>query len=163
MEGLPESYLVPPTEFEKFAEQRRLSANGLLWQVPGLSLTAQAFLIGAAIDPDTETEIRIAVAGLAALIAVATMQLLLRHRYREQVFSHALDVSRAHNGLPPFDFPDLFEKLAARRIKHEGTNLVDWQGKRLLRVAFWPAWKTWTSLFVCFIALDLFVMIEALF
>lgn len=148
-------------DFERLAEARRQSTNNLLWQVPGLSVAGQAFLLGAALDPGTPRGLRVGVAVLAAVVALATIQVLMRHRFRELVFSHALDASRESRGLEPIDHPGLFEKWADARGGEKGDLFARWKRLRRLRPGLWPAMYTWSATFVCFLLLDIAVIATA--
>ena len=151
----------PLNEFEQFAEARRLDSNGLLWQVPGLSLTAQAFLVGASLAADAPRGLRVAVAALAAILALATIQLLLRHRYRERLFSNGMDASREARGLPAIDAPDVFERIADERPGDRGAAFRRWRGSNR-HPQRWAAFTTWTVVLACFVLLDIGVAVAAL-
>lgn len=153
------SRFAPLNEFEHFAEQRRLDSNGLLWQVPGLSMTAQAFLVGAALG-DGPRGLRIGVAVLAAILAFATIQLLLRHRYRSMLFSNGIDASREARGLDPLDDPDIFEVIAEERVGPRGDAFRAFRGTKR-RLHHWPAFRTWMCVLGAFVALDLAVALAA--
>ena len=55
-----------------------------MWQAPFLSLTAQAFLLTIALAKDSEPAARLISAGLACLSALASVQLMAKHRYYER-------------------------------------------------------------------------------
>ena len=154
----PATDFVAPDAFEAFVESRRLAQNGLLWQIPGLSLTAQSFLIGSAVVTTVPGDIQIALELLSLIIALATIQLLMRNRYREQVFSHALDVARLRRGVPALDFDDFMEDLAGRRQDAH----ADWRSNFWMRIGRLPGWKTWTFVFLAFVALDVFLIVSTL-
>ena len=62
---------------------RRLTFDSMMWQVPVLSLTAQAFLLTIALGADTSQYARSVSAGLACVTAVMSLQLMAKHRYHE--------------------------------------------------------------------------------
>lgn len=62
---------------------RRDSFNSLLWQTPVLSLTAQAFLFIIALSQNVSDAARKVAAGLALIAAIASIQLLTKHRFNE--------------------------------------------------------------------------------
>jgi hypothetical protein len=62
------------------------SYNTLLWQVPALSLTAQAFLLTIALNPDSSTTARLITAVLSMIIAVASTHLM--HDQRGHAINH---------------------------------------------------------------------------
>jgi hypothetical protein len=62
---------------------RRQNFDAMVWQVPALSLTAQAFLLVIALGPGSGHLARIAAGMLSAVTALMSVQLLLRHRLHE--------------------------------------------------------------------------------
>lgn len=62
---------------------RRDSFNSLLWQTPVLSLTAQAFLFIIALSQNVNDIARKMAATLALIVAIASIQLLVKHRFGE--------------------------------------------------------------------------------
>jgi len=62
---------------------RRAALDGLMWQTPVLSLTAQAFLFTIALGPDVTDGARLMSAILALVTALASVQLMAKHRYHE--------------------------------------------------------------------------------
>ena len=62
---------------------RRSAYDTLFWQAPVLSLTAQAFLFTVALSGGTPVWSRRIAAALALLSAVASIQLMLKHRLQE--------------------------------------------------------------------------------
>lgn len=63
---------------------RRDSFNTLLWQTPVLGLTAQAFLFTIVLSGNVSMGGRTIAAGLAAISALISLQLLGKHRYMEK-------------------------------------------------------------------------------
>jgi hypothetical protein len=62
---------------------RRLQWDNLLWQVPVLSLTAQAFLLTIALGHDSSNWARLLAGGLSFLAALVSMVLMAGHRHAE--------------------------------------------------------------------------------
>lgn len=62
---------------------RRTGFDNMLWQVPVLSFTAQAFLFSIALAPDSSRAARILTSLLAMLISFLSIHLLTRHRQAE--------------------------------------------------------------------------------
>ena len=62
---------------------RRTSFDNMLWQVPVLSFTAQAFLFSIALSPDSTRSARMITSLLALLMSVLSIHLLTRHRQAE--------------------------------------------------------------------------------
>jgi hypothetical protein len=62
---------------------RRLQWDNLLWQVPVLSLTAQAFLLTIALGHDNSNWARLLAGGLSFLAGLVSMVLMAGHRHAE--------------------------------------------------------------------------------
>jgi hypothetical protein len=67
---------------------RRIAHDNLVWQVPVLSLTAQAFLFTVALSGGTNPWARRIAAFLALLSALVSMQTMAKHRWFEKADSH---------------------------------------------------------------------------
>jgi len=70
---------------------RRLQWDGLLWQVPALSMTAQAFLMTIALGSDTSQTARILTSLLSMVAAFATLHLFASNRRSEVADAHLLE------------------------------------------------------------------------
>jgi len=70
------------TQYE-ILNSRRDSFNNLVWQTPVLSLTAQAFLFTIIYTSTASNVARTIVAALSIILALASIQLLLKHRFME--------------------------------------------------------------------------------
>jgi hypothetical protein len=66
---------------------RRQNFESMVWQVPALSLTAQAFLLVIALGSGSGHLARIAAGLLSAVTALMSVQLLLRQRLHERADS----------------------------------------------------------------------------
>jgi hypothetical protein len=62
---------------------RRVATDGLLWQTPVLSLTAQAFLFAIALGPGSSLGARLVAAILAFVASIGSIQLMAKHRFHE--------------------------------------------------------------------------------
>ena len=69
---------------------RRLGYDTLMWQVPAISFTAQAFLFSIALGPSNYLA-RFMAAFLAFVIACISMQLMSKHRHHEEIDSRLLE------------------------------------------------------------------------
>lgn len=69
---------------------RRTQFDGLVWQVPVLSLTAQAFLFTIALAADTTQIPRSIACVLSIVTSFLTVQILTRHRQAEITDAHLL-------------------------------------------------------------------------
>lgn len=81
--------------------QRRLQHDLLMWQVPALGLTAQAFLLTIVLGPGSSRLARILAALLAALSSGLSMQLMARHRWHEATERAWLEAFERGYGLDP--------------------------------------------------------------
>jgi hypothetical protein len=88
---------------ERFAYEmlmlRSIGTNTAQWQVPGLAIAAQAFLLTITLDPDTARGPRVLAALAGLLITYMTLQLLRRHRYYYKLDSDEMDRLSAPEGL----------------------------------------------------------------
>jgi hypothetical protein len=98
---------------------RRQNFDAMVWQVPALALTAQAFLMTIALGPGTGHLARIAAGLLSALAALMSIQLLLRQRVHEVADARWLhDFERAHGWGAIHQHPA--ERVAAAGIRSKG-------------------------------------------
>lgn len=98
---------------------RRQNFDAMVWQVPALALTAQAFLMTIALGPGTGHLARIAAGLLSALAALMSVQLLLRQRVHEVADARWLhDFERKHGWEPVHQHPA--DRVAAAGITSRG-------------------------------------------
>lgn len=71
--------------------ERRIAYDTLMWQVPALGLSGQAFLFTIALGPGSSKVARLASAFLAFILAIISMQLMSKHRYHEELNSRLLE------------------------------------------------------------------------
>ena len=69
------------------AEARRSALDQMMWQTPALSLTAQAFLLTVGLQAGTAAAGRMLAGILGLGVALASMQLLAKHRLHEVLLS----------------------------------------------------------------------------
>lgn len=92
-------------------EERRQSIDQMMWQVPALSLAAQSFLL--TISLGNSAGAARAVSGLLAFVAsLATIQLLLKHRYFELEWSYWLERLSARKPWADMHDPALRRQVA---------------------------------------------------
>lgn len=70
---------------------RRLGWDNMLWQVPTMSLTGQAFLFTIALGNDSSRAARIISCLLAIVMTLLSMHLMARHRQAEWTDAHWLE------------------------------------------------------------------------
>jgi len=71
--------------------ERRQNYDNLLWQTPMVSLTAQAFLLTIALGAETKPLARLLASFLSFLAALASLQLMSKHRHMERLDSDLLE------------------------------------------------------------------------
>ncbi|MFT4263462.1 MAG: hypothetical protein QM572_08785 [Nocardioides sp.] len=79
---------------------RRLQFDNLLWQVPVLSLTAQAFLFSIALAGGSTRYARTVACVLSIVTSFVSVQAMTRHRQAEIVDAHWLEDLEATGPLP---------------------------------------------------------------
>lgn len=84
----------------EIAEDRRSHTDAQMWQVPVLSLTAQAFLLQLGLGPGTSGLGRLIASLLGLASAVAAVQLLQKHRYHELQLSCWIEQVEKDRSLP---------------------------------------------------------------
>lgn len=98
----------PPEE--KFAYEmltlRQIEHNSLAWQVPSLSLTAQAFLLTIALGAGTAPLARVVSAALGVTSGLLTMQLMAKNRYMGAVELIRLRRMSGELGVPDVTYAD---------------------------------------------------------
>lgn len=77
--------------------QRRLQWDNLIWQVPIVSLTAQAFLFTIALSGGNSQFARAVSSALALVAAVLSMLLMARHRKGEITDAHWIEAYEEDN------------------------------------------------------------------
>jgi hypothetical protein len=82
---------IPGPEVYAAVAARRNQIDSLLWQVPALSVTGQAFLFSAALAPDARFVTRLLACLLSLTLTVLTLQLFARHRQGELTDAHWLE------------------------------------------------------------------------
>jgi hypothetical protein len=70
---------------------RRAHFDQLLWQVPVISLAAQAFLFSIALSPDAARTSKIIASFLSVVMTFLSLQLMVRHRQAEVADSQWLE------------------------------------------------------------------------
>ena len=71
-------------------EKRRRVAEGVLWQLPGIGLAAQAFLLGAGLDSNAERSSQIAVGSLGIAAVLGTVLIVRSQALRATIFERWL-------------------------------------------------------------------------
>ncbi len=124
---------------------RRQSRDSLLWQVPVLSLTAQAFLFTIALG-STSRFARLLAAGLALAASLASIQLMVKHRGHEQSDSERLEAFEKQQAARGFCV------IHGRPPLREGRVLGRWIRKL-------SSYKVWLFILVLFAAVALWLVL----
>ena len=74
-----------PSAVYQTLSARRISYDQMMWQVPALSLTAQAFLVAIAVNTALSRVVRVLALFLAMVSGALAMQLMAKQRFHEQV------------------------------------------------------------------------------
>lgn len=123
-------------------EQRRLSTNQLMWEVPALALTAQAFLLTIVLDPAVSAAGRAIAAGVGSVLFFVNLHLFRRHRQLEMGYSMWLEAFEKRNGLPPIHREgELYgpESIGMRSMPAPGRSL--WSRIRRSTASSFQVWK----------------------
>jgi hypothetical protein len=128
------------------AESRRYTIDQMMWQVPALTLTAQAFLLTIGYGHDSRWVARVVAACVGMATAIAGIQLLLRHRFHEELNSHWLEQLAKAKRWPTFHVPRRAEAFAYKNGTPSARK--KWSIKNRLSLAHSPPiWITALALF----------------
>jgi len=130
--------------------QRRLQHDMLMWQVPALGLTAQAFLPTIALGSGSSSLARILAALLAALSSGLSMQLMARHRWHEATERAWLEAFERRYGLDP-----------VHRVQY--VLAPDVGVRPANRVARWRSYRTWQFGLAVFGLVSILSLVVAIF
>ena len=85
--------MTPPEHVYSVVAARRMQWDNLLWQVPILSLTAQAFLYTIELGSDTSRVSRVIAAVLSLVVTFLCVTLMARHRQADIYDAHWLEAA----------------------------------------------------------------------
>ncbi len=117
---------------------RRQGFDTMLWQTPVLSLTAQAFLFTIALGSGIRPTARFISAMLALIAALASIQLMSKHRYNETEDMRVLE---------EYEKNEKFMPIHARR---PGSHLPN----------TWSSYKVWRAVLYAFAVAAAAVLID---
>ena len=109
----------------------------LMWQVPVLGLTAQAFLLTIALGADSARTARICAGTLAVLSSVLSMQLMAKHRWHAGVEREWLARFEREKGL------DFCHSSPAEFAESVGVSLPKWP----IRSSSYTVWQIGLAVF----------------
>lgn len=90
MSGGQDSPELSPTDYFRVIEERRRAAEGVLWQLPSISLVAQAFLLTAGLSADAEPCSQMVVGSLGIAAVLGTSVIILYQVVRATTFERWL-------------------------------------------------------------------------
>ena len=125
---------------------RRDSFNTLVWQTPVTSLTAQAFLFIIALGSQVNDISKLIAAFLAFIAAIASIQLLMKHRAMESFHAITLHKYEQIKGLTCIN----------DKIKNGNQNLVN-------KIQNISSYRIWIGLLLTFSFISLLIMINIIF
>lgn len=108
---------------------RRNQQDSMLWQVPALALTAQAFLLTIALGGDAIPAFsRALAAGLGLVVACMTMQLMAKHRHLTELDNAWLALMEREIGIAPIAARDIGADIGPRRSRYRrARSYVVWE------------------------------------
>jgi hypothetical protein len=138
----PQERTLTSEERLKVVEERRRAYEGILWQLPGVSLAAQAFLLAAGLNPDAKPETQYLVGGLGIVAVIGTGFVVLYQALRAAILGRWVE----HH---------LGTSLAIENLAKEDIGL-NWLQKLLVRFrnAFYVPWVLALG---AFLLVDLYV------
>jgi hypothetical protein len=120
---------------------RRLQWDGLLWQVPSLSMTAQAFLMTIALGPGSSRTARVVTSILSLVAAFATLQLFASNRRAELADAHLLELHEKATQ------PNVSIHGESYRDRRNALSTGDWYIDLLCRVRSYRVWIAALTIF----------------
>lgn len=124
---------------------RRQQWDALLWQVPALSLTGQAFLLVIALGDTSAALARYLAAGLGFLLALVSVVTLASHRTTEVSDAHIMRDLEKRLGIVPVSGPVFKEQRDKFRRSLKNSEEAQ-KRKGLSRLVFQlPEWIVWVS------------------
>lgn len=107
---------VAATLFEAM-ETKRHGLDQMMWQTPALGLVAQSFLLTIGLGEGSSWLARVVAASLGVVAALGAIQLLLKHRFHEEMQSRWLEQFALARGWPAAT-PESVGRLAYADRKH---------------------------------------------
>ena len=142
-------------------EERRRGFETVMWQVPSLSVAAQAFLFSAAFGSNTPRYARVIVAILGLVAVVAALHLLAKHRYLESLHGQVEMLCMDQLG-----WPQLYREQLHRLLDVAGKpprGAAGWQDARIGRLVIHvQAFHVWMLTLAAFAIADVYLLVRAL-
>ena len=143
-QGSPEHITLPPGDYFRVIEERRRAAETVLWQLSGISLAAQAFLLSAGLDSNAEpcSQVVVGVLGIGAVIG--TGLIILYQVVRANIFECWLSQT-ARLPLGP-------DELAIQSLKLSRGRIC------LMKSVFWLFYGVCLCALLALLAADVYVL-----
>jgi hypothetical protein len=135
---------LPPGDYLRLIEERRRAAEGVLWQLPSISLAAQAFLLSAGLDSNAEPSSQIVIGLLGIAAVLGTGVVILYQTVRATIFGRWVNQT-VRQPLGP-------EELAAERLKCNRREI------RLIRCVFKAFYVACVGALLALLAADVYVL-----
>jgi hypothetical protein len=135
----------------KIAEERRKSAETVLWQLPAVSIAAQAFLLGVGLKADTDPWARNWAGWLGVAAVLTTGAVVAFQAVRMSVIGRWIELELGRK----LDEKELAEELDTRDGRK--LNAAQWFLLRRLPTPFW----FWGVTLAAFLVADIKVLTKA--
>lgn len=132
---------VPIPEVYSAVAARRTQFDNLVWQVPALSITAQAFLFTISLGPDTRPVARVIACLLSLVATFLAIQLFTRQRQAEITDAHWLEEYEGRHKLQPGAHGLHWQKLREQTSPQAGLF------NSLAKLRGYPTWAAGLSMF----------------
>jgi hypothetical protein len=141
----------------RWVEERRLSTEQMEWQVPAISMTAQAFLLTIALQPGASVAARLITGALGLTAAVVTLQLMLSHRYFEELYAWVVDLCQEARNQQVLHHPRLAEivrsDIPSDAVFHRWQR--GWHKRFVVELS---SFRAWVGALAIFLAADVVIM-----
>jgi hypothetical protein len=142
-------------------EERRRSFEQVMWQVPSLSIAAQAFLFSAAFGSNGPRYARVIVLLLGLASVLAALHLLAKHRYLESLHGQVESLCLSQLG-----WRQLYREELHKLLDSEGASEVGaarwrstWIGNAVIDV---QAFHVWVARLGAFAVADAYLLVRTL-
>lgn len=112
----PEHITLGPDDYFRVIEERRRAAEGVLWQLPSISLAAQTFLLSAGLSSEVEPSSQIVVGLLGIFAVLGTGLFVLYQAVRADIFRRWVK-QMVCQPLAPDELATKSLKLSNRKIR----------------------------------------------
>jgi hypothetical protein len=132
---------------------RRLAFDTMMWQVPALCLTAQAFLLTVSLAEGSSRLARFLSATLACVVAGMCLQLMVKYRYLEIIDSRIAEGLEQELGKASGSLPEIHSDPPHRA---RAVNMLPTRVNRL------SSYRVWLTGLAAFAAVDILIAVIAI-